>query len=117
MTRAAPTPPSSAAAPSSALERRATLALLGEELLPALRRRAARPLVRAVREALETNDPRRLGRLPERQRRDLLEILERLVARSRRGVAPRGVVGLTAAITSDSLPEPGAGRRLAPPAR
>lgn len=117
MRRAAPRPPPPAASPSSALERRETLALLAEEVLPSLRRSGARPLVKAVREAVDARDPRRLGRLPERQRRDLLEMLERHVARSRKGVSPRAVVGLTGAITSESLPEPGAGRRLAPPAR
>lgn len=103
--------------PTAVAERRDALALLADEILPSLRRSGVRPLVRAVREAVDAGDPRRLGRLPERQRRDLLEMLERHVAGSRRRVSPRAVVGLTSAITAESLPDPGAGRRLASPAR
>jgi hypothetical protein len=103
--------------PSAAAERREALALLAHEILPSLRRSGVRPLVRVVHAAVVAEDPGKLGRLPERQRRDLLETLERHVARSRRGVSPRAVVGLTNAITAESLPEPGAGRRWASPAR
>lgn len=105
------------AAPRRRSDVRVTLAYLRRELLPATRRAGVRPLVRAVQQAIDAKDPSLLGRLPERLRRDLLEMTERLVARSRRADSPRAIVGLTAAVTADALPEAGAGRRLAPPAR
>lgn len=101
----------------SRVDDRAALALLAHELLPAARRSRSRPLVRAVKQAVGAGDPPSLGRAPERLRRELLELIERHIARSRRGVAPRAVVAVTAAIMADSLAEPGAVRRWASPAR
>ncbi|MCI4335977.1 MAG: hypothetical protein L3K17_02095 [Thermoplasmata archaeon] len=107
-----------AAPPPAGPAQREVLRLLARDLLPALRRAGAKPLAKAVLDAVDAGDPRLLARLPERQRRELLEYLEGHIARSRRGISPRAVVGVTAAVLADSLPsDSGMGRRLASPAR
>lgn len=101
--------------PADPAEREA-VRFLREGLLPALKGPGAPRLARAVRSALDRGALDGLGRLPERDRRDLLEAIEEAPAAARRAASPRAMVRLTSVIAQ--APEATqAERRVASPAR
>ncbi|HTT35455.1 MAG TPA: hypothetical protein VMH78_06270 [Thermoplasmata archaeon] len=113
--RARPAGPPAGPRPASARE---AARYLGADLLPALERGRERGLATVVRRAADRIEIDSLGRLPERQRRHLLELLEeRAGRRGRPPATPRALVALTTAIAGVPSLEAGLGRRFASPAR
>jgi hypothetical protein len=102
---------------SERLAEREAVAFLNDTIVPSLRRAGKSPLFRAVRDVTESGEVGELARLTERQRRDLLEIIESGVARARRRASPRALVYLTSMISATPVPEAGLRRRFNSPAR
>lgn len=96
---------------------RAAVDFLAKEVVPALSRAGEPKLVRAVRKAVDGERLTSLVRLPERQRRELLEVIEDRLARGRRPVDPRTIVRLTTVISAAPAQEEWLGHRIASPAR
>ena len=90
---------------------------LTDELAPYLHRSRRTVLARAVRTAAASGTLASLTKLPERQRRELLEILEARLDATRHGPSPTVVVRLTSAIALPPESDHGLGRRVASPAR
>jgi hypothetical protein len=90
---------------------------LSEELAPYLRHARRPVLAKAVRGAVEKGTLTPLTKLPERQRRELLEVLEARLETTHRGPSPTVLVRLTSAIASPTEADLGLGRRVASPAR
>lgn len=90
---------------------------LTDRIVPALQRAGKSPLLQAVRQVTETGEVGDLARLTERQRRDLLELIESGAARARRRASPRALVYLTSTISAIPVPEAGLRRRFTSPAR
>jgi hypothetical protein len=85
----------------------ASLRFVERVLLPALEKEKHRALSVALQKAVKERDFTTVERLPERLRRDLLEVLERRVER-RRGPRPDVLVELTtvfSAIAARAAPE------------
>ena len=88
------------------------------EIAPPLARHRRVDLVRAIHDRAADGDLARLGRLPERDRRELLEAIEkRLAGRRRTTPSPATIVRLTTAILALPAPDNLLARRLASPAR
>jgi hypothetical protein len=77
---------------------REVLDYLGREIQPTLRSAAHRPLANALRSAVGAGSVSGLGRLEERQRRELLVAIESRLSRSRRVLPPRALVRLTSVV-------------------
>ncbi len=98
----------------SPLERDA-LALLTHAIAPSIRRPEDRPVARAIRTAADRGDLRALRSLSERQRRELLTLLELRSGTTWGPDAARAVVLLTTTLAG--APALVRGRRLGTPAR
>ena len=103
------------AARSSALDREA-VEFLSRRILPGLRSETHQPLASALRAAAKAGRLGGLSSLPERQRRELLEVIERRLDRAPEAAPPRVVVRLTSVISGVPSQERET-RRLAAPAR
>jgi hypothetical protein len=116
---AGPSGPSVSPAPAIAPDPsdREACRFLGQEVLPRLRKDRRTALVKSVRAAADSGELAPLGRLPERSRRELLEAIENRLDAARHGPSPQAVVRLTSVISATPVPDRGAGRRLAAPAR
>jgi hypothetical protein len=93
------------------------LDFLERELAPLLARERRSRLLAAVHRAVRSHDPRRLGSLPERSRRELLSIVEERFEHRRNAPSPGVVVRLVTAVSPAPPTEAGLGRLLATPAR
>jgi len=109
-----PSPRPSAATTAAA---RDATAFLTTALLPAVVKARNPSLERAVRRAAATGELGRLAQLPERQRRELLDTLERKSPRTPRPETARAVVYLTTTLAASLPSDAGVVRRLASPAR
>ncbi|MCI4361087.1 MAG: hypothetical protein L3J91_05235 [Thermoplasmata archaeon] len=90
---------------------------LQREIAPTLARDHATKLAATVRSAASPGNLGRLSRLPERQRRQLLETIEAQLAGNRRGPPPRALVRLTNIIATPPAADARLLRWLASPAR
>jgi hypothetical protein len=79
---------------------REALDYLGREIRPALRRGEHRALARAISTVVSSGSVTELGRLGERNRRELLETIEARLARGRPPPTPRALVRLTAVLVA-----------------
>ena len=114
--RERPGPAPAGRGPSSPVEREA-LDYLGREIRPALSRGAHRALAQAVTTAVKSGSVNDLGRLGERQRRELLETIEQRLSRGRPAPTARALVRLTSVISAAPDPEGPRARVVASPAR
>jgi hypothetical protein len=103
--------------PSTDATDRDLLAFLEGQLVPALARERRTRLLTAVNRAIRSHDPRRLGSLPERSRRELLSIVENRLGGGRNAPSPGVIVRLVTAVSPVPPTEAGLGRLLATPAR
>ena len=90
---------------------------LSQEVVPWLARSRRPILWRAVRSATRDGALGPLGGLAERQRRDLLDVIEQRVDLGRGRASPRAIVRLTSIVGATPTSQRGLVRRLAPPAR
>jgi hypothetical protein len=90
---------------------------LDREVAPALTRARRAVLANAVRGAANRGALAPLGRLPERQRRELLQAIEARVESSRGSPSPSALVRLTSVIAASPRVDPPLVRGLASPAR
>ncbi|MCI4368714.1 MAG: hypothetical protein L3K09_04035 [Thermoplasmata archaeon] len=96
---------------------RDALEFLEKRIAPTLSKERNFPLLRAVRSVLKSSRLTTLASMPERQRRDLLAMLEQAIEKRRIAVAPRVLVRLTSVISRAPAPDARMGRRFALPAR
>jgi hypothetical protein len=90
---------------------------LAEQVEPYLKRAQRPALAKAVHSAVAAERLEPLGRLAERQRRELLETIEERIESARTGPSPTALVRLTSVISAVALPDQQFGRRVASPAR
>lgn len=90
---------------------------LVEALVPALQRSKESGLARAIRRSVMRGRLDELARLPERQRRELLERVERRLDKGRRGPSPRSIVRLTTVLAAAPEGDLPYGRRFVSPPR
>ena len=114
-----PSGPSVELAPATAPDpvEREACRFLDDHVRPYLPKEKGSVLNRTIRTVVSEGRLAPLARLPERSRRDLLETIERRIESSGRSPSPLAVVRLTSVISSTPVPDRGAGRRLAAPAR
>jgi hypothetical protein len=110
--------PRSPRSPTVPPDAREAAKFLLTEIAPPLARRHRPDLVRAIHDRAADGDLARLGQLPERDRRELLEAIEKRLERRRRAIpSPGAVVRLATALLALPTPDSQIARRLASPAR